>query len=604
MQCNKCGSMVPESNFTGLCGKCAFESFQSARTEPLRPVRENQPHQAQSAAAPAYRPDENRGPADESDLSDEIEITILNGFINDQYLLGKTLNEGFNEDMFKNIHSKYIFRMIQDVYAGAGREKVVDPIIIRNKLEQNRLFDENMKKFYEAVVKAKTPQLSQVMAYLGIMREQSAKYNLREISNKIENFIKGRDKEGKMTFIDFSSDISKELRDMQRSQTQKEIQLIKSQMIEIAQDINIREVEGEKDCLGYSVKPFSDLNSAISGIRRAFLYGIAGAPRRGKTNFTLELSTLVASNNKIPVLFFTWEQTKKNLTYRLLAKETRINPDTLQRKRIKANPENDIKFAQGWVKMEKYMNNLYVIEGTKEDTIDRIKAHAYNAMQDHKVDEVMIVCDYIQKMPIAKSYDNEKFRVEELSTDLKRLSIELNSPVIIISSLNKEGCMIEVTENDDDRPGLYHCKGSGDIEYDLDCAMILSKDWGDTKELRSQMANMAEAMNKDSLHLPKIDILNLHLDKNRDAPEGKSSCVQFFFFIEENRFFELGYKESTNAYRYSKIETLIKQLMQDGYIQFREIEGTKRESMMDKALNQNTDGSAGGDLRPKIRLRR
>ncbi|HNY13290.1 MAG TPA: hypothetical protein PKK26_17000, partial [Candidatus Wallbacteria bacterium] len=95
-----------------------------------------------------------------------------------------------------------------------------------------------------------------------------------------------------------------------------------------------------------------------------------------------------------------------------------------------------------------------------------------------------------------------------------------------------------------------------------------------------------------------------HLDKNRDAPEGKSSCVQFFFFIEENRFFELGYKESTNAYRFSKIETLIKQLMQDGYIQFRDIEGAKHESMMDKALNQNATDGSGGDLRPKIRLRR
>jgi len=216
------------------------------------------------------------------------------------------------------------------------------------------------------------------------------------------------------------------------------------------------------------------------------------------------------------------------------------------------------------------MNNLYIIEGSKDDTVDRVKALAYNAMQDHKTDEVIIVCDYIQKMPLGKVYNSEKFRVEEISTELKRLSIELNCPIIVISSLNKEGCMIELEQRDDARPELYHCKGSGDIEYDLDCAMILTKDWGDSKELQTQMAHIAESMGKDFIHLPKIDIVNLHLDKNRDAPEGKSPCIQYFFFIEENRFFELGYKETTNAFRFNKIETLLKKLMVEGFIQFRD----------------------------------
>jgi len=603
MNCKKCSASLAESNFTGYCGKCAFELFQDARTESLKPMREKiSAVSSQQQSQHQVFHSETRPVFEQSDLSDEIETTILNGFINDQFLLGKTLNEGFNEKMLRNVHSKNIFRMIQDVYAGIGREKVVDPIIIRNKLEENKLFDDQMKRFFDTVVKARTPQLSQVMAYLKILREQSAKNQLSDITLRIHNFLKGVEPESKMNFIDFSSEITKEIRDIQRSQSKKEIQLIKAQMIEIAQDINQREVEGEKDSLGYSLKPFVDLNSAVSGLRRGFLYGIAGAPRRGKTNFTLELATLVAANSKKPVLFFTWEQTKKNLTYRLLAKESRINPDTLQRRRIKGVPENDVKFAQGWVKMEQYMETLYVIEGTKEDTVDRIKAHAYNAMQDHQTDEVLIVCDYIQKMPIAKNYDSEKFRVEEISTDLKRLSIELNCPIIIISSLNKEGCMIEITENDDERPGLYHCKGSGDIEYDLDCAMILSKDWGDSKELMSQLSHLAESLNKDPIHLPKIDILSLHLDKNRDAPEGRSPCIQYFFFIEENRFFELGYKETTNAFRFSKIETLIKTLMNEGFIKFREIEGGPKKTLMEQA--NDISSAPNQDLRPKIRLKR
>jgi len=499
----------------------------------------------------------------------QIEYSILNGFINDIDTMKKAAAMGFNEKMLKSSHARRIYQAVQAVCSSG--DGVPDFITVREKLREMKLFDDQTARFYETVENTPEPQLGQIMAYLKILRKNGVKNRLAEIQQEIGEFLDECDRLEETACFDFVSEMSSRLREINRSQVNKDIQLIKASMIKIAQDINLREVNGERDCLGYSVKPFVSLNEAISGLRRGFLYGIAGAPRRGKTNFTLELATLVAANNKIPVLFFTWEQTSINLTYRLLAKETRINPDTLQRRRIKSIPENDARFAHGWIKMERYMSNLYIIEGSREDTIDRIKAQAYNAMQDHKTDEVMIVCDYIQKMPLGKSYDSEKFRVEEISTDLKRLSIELNCPVIVVSSLNKEGCLIEMEQNDDVRPELYHCKGSGDIEYDLDCAMILSKDWGDSRELMTQMAHIAEAQGKDYTHLPKIDIVNIYLDKNRDAPEGKLQCIQYFFFIEENRFFELGYKETASAYRFNKIEVLLKKLMQEGFVKFKDM---------------------------------
>jgi replicative DNA helicase len=464
-----------------------------------------------------------------------------------------------------------------------------------------------MEEFYNAVLRSKTPQLSQILAYLRILKEQLSRKMLYNINREIAKYLSDGDEAEKVSFTDFSAGVTKQIRDIQSSQSKNEIELVKTQMIEIAQDLAYREKHGERTCLGHSLEPFGDMSSAISGLRNGFLYGIAGAPRRGKTTYTLELATLVGTNSNVPVLFFTWEQTKKNLTYRLLAKETRINPDVLQRKNIRADNTYNAQFAQGWQKMEKYMETLYIIEGTKEDTIDRIKAHAYNAMQDSQSDNVVIICDYLQKMPLSKAYSDEKFRVEEISTDLKRLSIELNCPIIVISSLNKEGCMIEVTENDDERPGLYHCKGSGDVEYDLDCAMIMTKAWGDTRELMQQMSHRAEARGKDSIHVPKIDIIDLYLDKNRDAPEGKSNCVQYFFFIEENRFFELGYKESTNAFRFGKIEKLLDELEEDGYVKYREIQGERRADTTSSAvpIEEQERPSLGGDgTRQKIRLKR
>lgn len=606
MNCKKCGSSVPETTLTGICGPCAFKSFRDAGTAAPFKLRDAKVVDLEGRR---HAPLEESAAAEIHLKTDrEIELVILNGFLHDQFLLGKTLNEGFDREMLAIPEGRAVFDQIQKLYTGANQDKVVDPLIVKNQLKIANQYTPDMEAFFTQVMAQKTPQLSQVLAYLRIMKEHLAFRKMHDINKKISRYLQNDPDLSKLSFLDFSADVTKEIRDLQRTQTRKTIELVKSQMIEIAADINYREKYGERTCLGYDLKPFDDFTNAISGLRKGFLYGIAGAPRRGKTTFTLEVATLCAANSRVPVLFFTWEQTKKNLTYRLLAKETRINPDTLQRRNIRADKTSNARFAEGWRKMESYMDHLYIIEGSKDDTIDRIKAHAYNAMQDAQTDEVVIVCDYLQKMPLSRNYSDEKFRVEEISTDLKRLSIELNCPIIVISSLNKEGCLIEMTENDDERPGLYHCKGSGDVEYDLDCAIVLSKAWGDTRELMSQMSHRAEARGKDSIHVPKIDILDLYLDKNRDAPEGKSNCVQFFFFIEENRFFELGYKDSTNAFRFNKIEKMLDGLEQEGFIRYREIEGGRKTDAKQEAAmggpREATAGFGNPDERRKIRLKR
>lgn len=127
--------------------------------------------------------------------------------------------------------------------------------------------------------------------------------------------------------------------------------------------------------------------------------------------------------------------------------------------------------------------------------------------------------------------------------------------------------MIDATP-DGERPTMYHCKGSGDLEYDLDCAMIQAKDWGDTRELFQQLQHKAEELGKDTTRIPKVDVVNLYLDKNRDAPEGIFSTIQYLFFIEDNKFIELGPKFDDDRYRFSKIEELVDKLIEQNFIIF------------------------------------
>ncbi|MDP7422657.1 MAG: DnaB-like helicase C-terminal domain-containing protein [bacterium] len=565
MKCRKCGVEIEDTNISGFCGYCAYQAYREKETTQIAPVETESITgigDEEQVAAPVV--------GETGIYNEELEQTLIKGFIDDKYCLGKSLEDGFSADMLQSREAQQLCELIFDIYNKRIPNATVDPLVIKNLLKEKGFLSDRMDIFFKHVLRQTAPQYAQVKAYIDIIKKRVSMETLARINNRLNDYSEGRGTDVGKEMMDFTSEIMMDLRDMQKRSTRKKLNLIKGQMLQIAENIQNREQGGEVENLGFSLKPFYDLNASLSGLRKGFFYGIAGAPRRGKTSFALELATLVAGNENTPVLFFSWEQTRLNLTYRLLAKESKINPDTLQRKRIMNDESTEELFKIGWKRMEKYMDDFYLIEGSKMDTVDRLKAHAYNIMQAHDTDDIAIFLDYIQKMPLSKEYGSEKFRIEEISTSLKGLTIELNCPILAISALTKEGCN-EDTEISETRPMVYHCKGSGDIEYDLDCAMIMAKDWDDSRELAQQLQHKAEAMGKDPIHIPKIDIINVHIDKNRDAPEGISSMVQYFFFIEQNKFMELGYKMEADHYRFTKIENLIMKLMEEGYIVFRDI---------------------------------
>ena len=498
---------------------------------------------------------------------EELEISLLAGIMKDSFILSNLKGKGLISGLFSTRHTRAIFESILSLREETPELSGLDRIVLKNKLRQLGLWDASVQTQIDKIVAEPPPELDRALHFLGLMKEQALKRKLKEVSHTISDYIERPEDHENENIETFTNRVIQDVRNIQKARTTKKIGLVKEEMRDIIGDIENRERVGEIDIIGYSFEPMHYLNLAISGFRKGFMYAIAGAPRRGKTTFTLELATRVATINKIPVLFFTYEQTKKNLTYRLLAKESRMNPDTLQRKKIRSDMISDAKFMGGWKKMQEYMDYFYIVEATKEDTIDRIRSYAYNAMQDFNTENIMIFIDYIQKMPLSRDYMDEKFKVEEISTELKGLCIELNNPIMTISSLSKEGCMIDATP-DSERPTMYHCKGSGDLEYDLDCAMIQSKDWGDTKELYQQLQNKAEELDKDTTRIPKVDVVNLYLDKNRDAPEGIFSTIQYLFFIEDNKFIELGPKFDDDRFRFSKIEELVDKLIQENFIIF------------------------------------
>lgn len=502
----------------------------------------------------------------------DVEMALLSAVSSDRYLLEKVLDEGFHPHLLYSPTG----RLIAETLAALREESLnaVDPLVVKSKLEEHGQFSPQAKEYWETMSRVPVPQLDQLLSYLDLLKDRQARQRLLKLGTSLESYAKER-RPGQMSLSDLTAGAVQELLDIQQQRTRKQLRPVGDQIRTIISESKQRP-KGQKILLGYSLGPFDRLTQLLSGFRPGFYYGLAGAPRRGKTNFGLHIASHIARNHHIPVLFYSWEQTRRVLTARLLAKESGINPTTMLTEDIESLPGGLERLARGLGGVHQYGREVFILEGSRKDTVDRIRATAYNLMHDFRTESIAICLDYLQKIPLAHAPADARARIDEISTGLADLSLELNCPVLAISSIDKEGCRLDEDPGPDAdleelltraRPTMHHCTGSGDIEYDLDVAMILSKDWAATLEFADLLKTKFSG---DGAAVPQIDILNLSIDKNRDAPDETSQAVQYAFFVRENKFVELDFRpacESRGDFRgFARAQEIFESLVARGDI--------------------------------------
>jgi replicative DNA helicase len=478
-------------------------------------------------------------------MSRQIEEKVLVALLSDRYLLSRVMSDGFSPDIFTDPNFKAIFKTAHEMSQIPGQ--VVDWITIENALKGKNWFTPELGQAIEKLRNDNLPETDQLMAYVDILKEEGLREKMLKLSQVMANYAQGKGQYKDQDFIDFSARIIQTLIELQKQRVKKRVSPLKDTINEI-KVITDRTSTGENKLLGFSIHPHDRLEHVLSGVRKGFYYGIAGPPRRGKTTFCLDVASRLAEKNKFPVLFYTWEQTRKTLAARLLGRECYINPVKLL---TEVNPEEAQRHALVSKVIERsaaYSNHLFVIEAGRQDTIERIKAQAYNVMHEYRTNNIAIFFDYLQKIPLGRQYEDIRGQVNEASAQLADLSLELECPVFAISAMDKEGCKLDEKPPSYDefsttlyaRPTMHNCVGGGDLEYDLDVALVLTKDWIATKNLHERLS--IKDKDKKMPDLPQIDIINLHIDKNRDSAGETAPTIQYAFFININKFVEVGFK--------------------------------------------------------------
>ncbi|MDO4773960.1 MAG: replicative DNA helicase [Candidatus Saccharibacteria bacterium] len=270
----------------------------------------------------------------------------------------------------------------------------------------------------------------------------------------------------------------------------------------------IEELHRNKGALRGIRTGYRDLDNMTAGLQRSDLIILAARPAMGKTTLVTNLAYNVATIEKKPVLFFSLEMSKEQLTDRMLADASGVDSWN-----IRTGNLSDDDFAKLSEAMGEMAEAPIYIDDTPGLSILEMRTKARRLAHDGEIG--LIIVDYLQLMQATNNHNGNRVQeVSEISRGLKLIARELNVPLIALSQLSRS-----VESRTPPIPQLSDLRESGSIEQDADIVSFIYR------------PGYYEPDN------PEVqNITDLIIAKHRNGPVGK---VQLYFHPERLRFMSL-----------------------------------------------------------------
>lgn len=212
---------------------------------------------------------------------------------------------------------------------------------------------------------------------------------------------------------------------------------------------------------------------------------VAGRPGMGKTVALTQFAAAAAKTQ--PTLMVTLEQTREDLTQRLICATTGIEFSAIRK--LPWSEQLASRIIEAAPRLP--LHNL-ALEHTAR-TITDIKRLAY--AHHHKRGLKVLVVDYLQLVTTVSNKPSREQEVSEISRELKRLALDLGIVIIAGSQFNRSA-----DSRPDKRPQMSDLRESGSLEQDADIVIMLHRD---------------DYHDKESMRAGEIDLI---VAKNRNGP--------------------------------------------------------------------------------------
>lgn len=242
--------------------------------------------------------------------------------------------------------------------------------------------------------------------------------------------------------------------------------------------------------VGTGFRPLNDFNS---GWQKAELTILAARPAMGKTALMMQWVRNAAILHDVPVAVFSLEMSKMQLTRRIIANESEIFLEKLNKKSLEPWERHQLGERVKQIREAK----IYVDD---EPAITATSFRSKCIRLKKKYNIGLIVIDYLQlmrgfEMVPGQRGGNREQEIGQITRTLKGVAKELDVPVIALSQLSRA---TESRPGSHSKPKLSDLRESGNIEQDADNVYFLYRPeyYGISEDADGRpTAQMAELIN-------------------------------------------------------------------------------------------------------------
>jgi replicative DNA helicase len=209
---------------------------------------------------------------------------------------------------------------------------------------------------------------------------------------------------------------------------------------------------------------FNFLDGAIGGVHGINVIG--GAPKVGKSCFVIQIGTEMALRG-IPVIYYDFENGRQKIYQRTLTRMSRISSNRLLANDVQDEKERYEKACTDFKKMLKWFR----VVNDRKVSPEIMRRHIDFIRHETQSDYTVVIIDSLHKLPF-KDFSERRTGIDAWLRQIESIRDEMQVSFLVISELSRgdKGSYKET-------PHMGVFKGSGDIEYSADNALVLFPDW-------------------------------------------------------------------------------------------------------------------------------
>lgn len=362
----------------------------------------------------------------------QIERHVLSGLIKYQDLFSDVDSFISEKDFFHEVHST-IYTVFKNIkYKGENVDKVLLAEKIKNLgisfKDDINLYDYIDNLTFSQITEQATIESCKELVKLRIRRE------INETADKLKSFIQ---KESDKSIDDIIGEVDKIYNHKISSYAENDLPI---NIFEAVEDIVEEIGNAPKEDTGL-ITPYSEFNRMFGGLKNGNIYAIASRPGQGKSTWLNDIcfKTSINPKNKTKTLILDTEMQTIDIQLRMVASLADVPVWYLETGNWRKNEDMTKKVRAAWEKVKKYEYFHYHVGSKNIDQICSIIRRWYLSKVG-RGNQAMIAYDYI-KLTGEKVGQNwaEHQAIGDKIDKLKRISEEINCPIITAMQLNRTG---------------------------------------------------------------------------------------------------------------------------------------------------------------------